>query len=65
VETKTQEAVVCGEFITCREAAELLRMSEASIRRYLTIGKLKRYKVGAHTLVKFAEARGLICEPAA
>lgn len=50
------------EFITCKEAALLLKLSEISIRRMLTQRKLKRYKVGARTLIRLSEARGLIRE---
>ena len=34
------------QFVSVQEAAELLRVSQVSIRRYLGQGKLKRFKVG-------------------
>ncbi|MGH9727512.1 MAG: helix-turn-helix domain-containing protein [Candidatus Acidiferrales bacterium] len=55
-------AVSDGEFLTCKEVAALLRMSEISIRRFLTRGTLKRYKCGARTLIRRSEAMGLIRE---
>ena len=51
-----------GDFITCKEAASLLKLSEISIRRLLTQKKLKRYKVGARTLIRTSEALALIHE---
>jgi excisionase family DNA binding protein len=50
------------EFITCKEAASLLKLSEISIRRFLTQKKLKRYKVGSRTLVRLSDALALIRE---
>jgi excisionase family DNA binding protein len=49
-----------GDFINCKEAAALLRLSEIHIRRMLTQKKLKRYKVGARTLILKSEALALI-----
>lgn len=51
-----------GDYITCKEAAALLRLTEISIRRLLTQKKLKRYKVGARTLILRSQALGLIRE---
>lgn len=51
-----------GEFITVREAAAILKLSEISIRRLLTQKKLKRFKVGARTLIRLSEALSLIRE---
>jgi excisionase family DNA binding protein len=51
-----------GDFLTCKETAELLRLSEISVRRMLTQMKLKRYKVGARTLIRKSEALALIHE---
>ena len=47
-------------YITVAEAADFLRLSEISIRRYLTKKILKRYKVGARTLLRRDEVLGLI-----
>lgn len=48
------------EFCTISEAADFVRVSQATIRRFLTIRKLTRYKCGARTLIKIAELRALI-----
>lgn len=48
------------EYITVRETAAMLRLSEISIRRMLTQKKLKRFKCGARTLIKRSEALSLI-----
>jgi excisionase family DNA binding protein len=49
-------------YLTVREAAQLLRLSEISVRRFLTLKKLKRFKAGARTLLLESEVRGLIKE---
>jgi len=51
-----------GEFLTTREAAAILKLSEISIRRFLTLRKLKRYKVGSRTLLNAVEVRALVRE---
>jgi excisionase family DNA binding protein len=51
-----------GEFISVREAAGITKLSEVSIRRFLTRKTLRRYKVGARTLVRASEVLGLIRE---
>jgi excisionase family DNA binding protein len=50
------------DFVTIREAAQLTRLSESSIRRFLTTKKLRRYKVagGSRTLCKKDEVLALI-----
>jgi excisionase family DNA binding protein len=48
--------------VNVREAAALVRLSEVSIRRYLTQKKLRRYKIGGRTLVRKSEVLGLIKE---
>jgi len=56
------------DFITVSEAAQLVRMSTDSIRRFLWKKKLRRFKVGSgkgkanRTLVSRAEVLGLIRE---
>jgi excisionase family DNA binding protein len=49
-------------FVSVQEAAEMLRISQVSIRRYLGQGKLKRFKVGSRTLLRHDEVMGLIRE---
>jgi len=48
--------------LTVREGAALLKLSEASIRRYLTLKKLRRFKVGSRTLLKRGDVLGLVHE---
>lgn len=54
------KAVSAGDFITCKEAAAILKISEISVRRFLTQKKLRRYKCGARTLVSHSEVSSLI-----
>jgi excisionase family DNA binding protein len=48
------------DFITCKEAAAAVKLSEISIRRMLTKGRLTRYKIGARTLISVSELFALI-----
>ncbi len=48
------------DFVTCREAGTIVKLSEISIRRMLTQKKIKRYKCGARTLISRSELLGLI-----
>jgi hypothetical protein len=50
------------QFVTCRQAAEFLKISEVSVRRFLTQKKLVRYKCGSRTLLNFSQVVGLIRE---
>jgi hypothetical protein len=50
------------KFVTIREAGEIVRKSEASIRRDLTNGVLKRYKQGGRTLIAVSNLLGTIRE---
>jgi len=47
-------------YITVGEAAEILRLSEISIRRYLTKKVLARYKAGGRTLLRRDDVVALI-----
>jgi len=47
-------------FVSVREGAEMIKLSEISIRRYLTKKKLTRFKVGSRTLLKRSEVLGLV-----
>jgi excisionase family DNA binding protein len=58
----TSESAHPTDFITVKEAAALLKLSEISIRRFLTQKKLRRFKVGARTLIRQTEAMSLIRE---
>jgi excisionase family DNA binding protein len=48
-----------SEYLSVTGAAQLMGVSEASIRRFLTKKKLKRYKIGARTVVKRSDALAL------
>ena len=50
------------QFVSVQEAAELLRVSVVSIRRYLGQGKLKRFKVGSRTLLRHSDVMALVRE---
>jgi DeoR/GlpR family transcriptional regulator of sugar metabolism len=53
-------------FVDVKQAAGMLHVSDATIRRYLTIGRLKRFKVGtgqgARTLLDRDQVMSLIKE---
>ncbi len=48
-------AVNRGEFVSVREAVEITKSSEPTIRRRLTNGELQRYKFFGRTLINYAE----------
>ena len=58
----TSELGHSTDFITVKEAAAILKLSEISIPRFLTQKKLRRFKVGARTLIRLSEAMSLIRE---
>lgn len=49
-----------GDFLTCKETAQLLKIHEVSVRRLLTRKELKRYKFGKRTLIRKSEVLALI-----
>lgn len=49
-------------FISVKAAAELLSVSQVSIRRYLGQGRLKRFKFGSRTLLRRDDVMGLVRE---
>lgn len=51
-----------NQYVTVREAARLLKLSEISIRRFLSQKRLRRFKVGSRTLLLHSEVVGLIRE---
>jgi len=51
-----------GQYLTVREAARLLKLSEISVRRFLGQKRLRRFKVGSRTLLLHSEVMGLIRE---
>lgn len=50
------------QFMSVSEVAEFLRMSKVSIRRYLGMGKLKKFKVGSRTLIRRDDVLALVRE---
>lgn len=52
----------CVAFLSVKEAADMLKLSQVSIRRYLGQGKLKRFKVGARTLIRQDDVIALVHE---
>jgi Helix-turn-helix domain len=55
------------DFVTVAEAAEILRLSQVSVRRFLTQKRLTRYKVDrskktSRTLLKRSEVLSLVRE---
>lgn len=57
IATQTREV-----YLTVRETAAFVKLSEISIRRLLTQKKLKRFKCGGRTLIRQSEAEALIKE---
>jgi excisionase family DNA binding protein len=49
-------------YLSVDETAKFLTISQATVRFYLTKGKLKRYKLGSRTLIRLRDAEGLIRE---
>jgi len=60
--TKTPETEPDStDFVTVREASALIKLSEISVRRFLTQKKLTRFKVGCgRTLLKRSEVLALV-----
>lgn len=59
---KTATASATSQFVTVKEASELLRVSQVSIRRYLGRKKIRKFKVGARTLLQRDEVLKLVRE---
>ena len=53
---------ISRKFLTVGEAAIYTRHSEVSIRRWLTEGKLRRFRCGLRTLVLLSELDALVRE---
>jgi hypothetical protein len=51
-----------GPYVDVAQAAHLLRLSEISVRRFLTQQRLRRFKCGARTLLLRREVLGLVKE---
>jgi excisionase family DNA binding protein len=50
------------EYVGLPRGSEIVDLSVPTLRRWLTQKKLKRYKVGGHTLLKTSELLGLVKE---
>ena len=48
------------EYASVRQAANLMAVSEETIRKLLTKGRLSRYKFFGRTLVRVSELRSLV-----
>jgi excisionase family DNA binding protein len=62
VQTAVATATQAPAFITVKQAADLVHLSEVSIRRYLTLKRLRRYKAGARTLLRHDDVMSLVHE---
>ena len=49
-------------FVGLDKGADLVDVSVPTLRRWLTQGRLRRYKIGGHTLLKTRELLGLVKE---
>jgi excisionase family DNA binding protein len=56
------EAMLLGDLVTKREAAELLRVSHWTVNAWLSTGKLRRVKFGNRTLVSRANLESFLQE---
>ena len=50
------------KFLSIPDAAELLTVSKGTIKHYLGIKKLKRFKVGTRTLLDYNDVLSLVRE---
>jgi len=50
------------QFVTCKQTADILKISEISVRRLLTQKKLRRFKCGARTLLRLSDVLALVRE---
>lgn len=60
--TRSPRLLVAGQphYITVKEAALRLGLAEITIRKFLTAGKLRRFKVGRRTLVRVSDVDRLV-----
>jgi excisionase family DNA binding protein len=49
-------------YLTVRETASFLKISTVTVWRMLGDGKLKKFKVGARTLIRLRDAEALVRE---
>lgn len=62
VQTQRSPERSISQFVSVAEAADLLRISKVSIRRYLGMRKLKKFKVGSRTLIRRDDVLALVRE---
>jgi excisionase family DNA binding protein len=62
VKAVSADAANSRQFCDVKEATEITKTSEATIRRKLTSGELHRYKFGSRTLIKTDELLSLVKE---
>ncbi|MGB8323164.1 MAG: helix-turn-helix domain-containing protein [Candidatus Acidiferrum sp.] len=62
--TRTVEAPIQSgsNYVSVEKAAELLCVSKVTIRRYLGLGRLTKFKVGSRTLLKYENVMSLVRE---
>jgi len=53
-------AMLVGDLLTTKEAAELLRVSHWTVSAWLSQGKLKRTKAGGRTLIAMSEIEAFL-----
>jgi len=61
-EATQQEQDDLPMYVGLGKGAVLVDVSVPTLRRWLTQGRLKRYKIGGHTLLKTSELLGLVKE---
>jgi excisionase family DNA binding protein len=59
---QTQKSIPEGPFLSVAQSAGFLTMGKSSIRRLIAMGKLKKYKVGARTLIRRDDLLALVRE---
>lgn len=57
---QVQAGAEAREFVGLPTGADLVDVSVVTLRRWLTEGKLTRFKIGGRTLVKTSELLGLV-----
>jgi hypothetical protein len=53
---------VSDKFIDIKQTREITRLSEATVRRWLTLGRLRRFKCGGKTLLLLSDVLACVHE---
>lgn len=61
-ESNKPDLAAGDRWVSVKEAAQVQRRSEISVRRDLTKGRLRRFKCGARTLLRLSDVLGQIKE---